>query len=301
MQARKGERKWVAGASGGIAGMLAETATLPIDTVKIRMQVNLGSGGEAPLGIVGTAQGIVKQEGIGGLYKGLAPGLLRQAVYQSIKMLIYEPIRDASIALLGDDAPELAVRLVAGGTAGVLGTAVSSPTDIMKVRMQADVAGTRYSGMIDAFAKTYRQEGIAAFWKGSTANMQRSFVVNASELAAYDTSKSILVGSYGWDGSAIATHAVCAFNAGFVAAVTSTPIDLAKTRIMNAGNGNVVYSGILDCLRTTVRNEGPMALYKGFLPNWFRLAPWTLVFFMSYENVRAAIGSVDATLQEKGF
>lgn len=301
MQAREGERKWVAGVSGGLAGILAETATLPVDTVKIRMQVATGAEGAKPLGVGATLQGIVAKEGIAGLYKGLAPGLMRQAVYQSVKMLIYEPIRDATYGVLGKDASPLAVRLMSGGVAGMVGTVISSPTDIMKVRMQGDVTGTRYRGVFDAFATTYRQEGVAAFWKGAGANMQRSFVVNASELATYDTSKSLLVGSYGWDERSTSTHALCAFSAGFVAAVTSTPIDLAKTRLMNAGGGNAAYRGILDCLQTTARKEGPMALYKGFLPNWFRLAPWTLVFFMSYENIRGTVSGVDAAMQAKGF
>ncbi len=35
-----------------------------------------------------------REEGLGGLYKGLTPALLRQAVYSSVRMGVYEPIRD---------------------------------------------------------------------------------------------------------------------------------------------------------------------------------------------------------------
>ena len=48
------------------------------------------------------------------------------------------------------------------------------------------------------------------------ANIQRSFIVNACELATYDTSKDILCSDYNWDKNKVTTHAVCALNAGLV-------------------------------------------------------------------------------------
>ncbi len=35
-----------------------------------------------------------REEGVAGLFKGLTPALLRQAVYSSVRMGVYEPIRD---------------------------------------------------------------------------------------------------------------------------------------------------------------------------------------------------------------
>ena len=68
-------------------------------------------------------------------------------------------------------------------------------------------------------------------------------------------------------------------------------MDLAKTRLMNAGDGRAVYRGMFHCLTSTARNEGIFALYKGFFPNWFRLAPWTLMFFLSYERIRFGLST----------
>ena len=33
------------------------------------------------------------------------------------------------------------------------------------------------------------------------------------------------------------------------------------------------------------------ALYKGFLPCWLRMAPWSLTFWLSYEQIRKAAGA----------
>jgi len=47
----------------------------------------------------------------------------------------------------------------------------------------------------------------------------------------------------------------------------------------------------VDCLRQTVSKEGFVALYKGFLPCWIRMAPWSLTFWLSFEQIRKMIGA----------
>ncbi|KAK9271041.1 hypothetical protein L1049_026630 [Liquidambar formosana] len=46
------------------------------------------------------------------------------------------------------------------------------------------------------------------------------------------------------------------------------------------------YSGALDCAMKTVRAEGPMALYKGFIPTISRQGPFTVVLFVTLEQIR---------------
>ena len=46
-------------------------------------------------------------------------------------------------------------------------------------------------------------------------------------------------------------------------------------------------AGPIDCAVKTVRAEGPLALYKGFVPAYARLGPWQLVFFLTFEKVNA--------------
>lgn len=44
-------------------------------------------------------------------------------------------------------------------------------------------------------------------------------------------------------------------------------------------------------MQQTVAKEGIMALYKGFLPVWIRMAPWSLTFWMSFEQIRHLLGA----------
>lgn len=45
------------------------------------------------------------------------------------------------------------------------------------------------------------------------------------------------------------------------------------------------YNGALDCALKTVKAEGPMALYKGFVPTISRHGPFRVVLFVTIEQV----------------
>ena len=81
-------------------------------------------------------------------------------------------------------------------------------------------------------------------------------------------------------------HGVASFAAGLAAAITSTPVDTLKTRLMQQPVGpdgkGLHYRGMIDCATQTVKGEGVMGLYRGFIPTWFRIGPWAMIMFMSF-------------------
>ena len=44
-----------------------------------------------------------------------------------------------------------------------------------------------------------------------------------------------------------------------------------------------------------LKNEGPLAFYKGFWPLFQRKVTWTVIFFTAYEQLRSAANHCDAT------
>jgi hypothetical protein len=81
-------------------------------------------------------------------------------------------------------------------TAGAIAITVANPTDLVKVRLQAEgklAPGVqrRYTGAMDAYAKIARQEGVAALWTGLGPNVARNAIINAAELASYDQVKQV--------------------------------------------------------------------------------------------------------------
>lgn len=202
-------------------------------------------------------------------------------------MGVYEPLRN----FISGDTPAHQIhffkRVLAGGTSGAIGCIVANPFDLMKIRMQADTTGNRYPhGLWRALQSVVRTETVAGLWTGILPNVQRAFFVNAAELATYDTFKQHLMMRVGL-GDHVGTHFLASMGAGFVAAVVSNPIDLSKSRLMTQGE-NRVYRGMVHCIVKTVNEEGPLALYKGFVPNWMRLGTWCVLMFVTYEQYRKA-------------
>ena len=59
---------------------------------------------------------------------------------------------------------------MAGSTTGALAVAFAQPTDVVKVRFQAQglVDGEkRYSGTMDAYRTIARDEGVRGLWRGT--------------------------------------------------------------------------------------------------------------------------------------
>jgi len=82
-------------AFGGIASCIAEVITLPMDTVKTRLQLQgeLGSVRQYS-GSFDAVGKIARNEGILAFWKGIAPALLRQATYGSMRYGFYTPIKN---------------------------------------------------------------------------------------------------------------------------------------------------------------------------------------------------------------
>ena len=60
----------------------------------------------------------------------------------------------------------------------------------------------------------------------------RNSIINAAELASYDSYKQITTQNLGM-GEGLTLHYLCAFGAGFNTVIVRSPVDDLKTRLMN--------------------------------------------------------------------
>ncbi|KAJ4714531.1 Mitochondrial uncoupling protein [Melia azedarach] len=300
---------------GGIASIVAGCSTHPLDLIKVRMQLQgeshapaaqslrpalafqTGSSSvhvSAPprVGPVTVGVRILQQEGVAALFSGVSATVLRQTLYSTTRMGLYDILKQKWTDPETRNMPLLR-KITAGLVAGGIGAAVGNPADVAMVRMQADgrlppAQRRNYKSVVDAITRMAKQEGVTSLWRGSSLTVNRAMLVTASQLASYDQIKeTILAKGVMRDG--LGTHVTASFAAGFVAAVASNPVDVIKTRVMNmkVEPGKAPpYSGAIDCALKTVKSEGPMALYKGFIPTISRQGPFTVVLFVTLEQVR---------------
>nr|XP_033791486.1 mitochondrial uncoupling protein 4 [Geotrypetes seraphini] len=290
------------------AAAVAELATFPLDLTKTRLQIQgeaalrrLGNNAEVlPYrGMIRTAAGIVQEEGLLKLWQGFTPALYRHIVYSGVRMLTYEQLRGTVLRTADDKSFPLWQSVVGGMLAGAIGQFFASPTDLVKVQMQMEgrrkLEGKppRIRGVHHAFMMILSEGGVRGLWAGWVPNVQRAALVNLGDLTTYDSAKHfLLLNMHLQDG--ILCHSIASLCSGLIAAILGTPADVIKSRIMNQprdkqGRG-LLYKSSIDCLIQAIRGEGFMSLYKGFVPTWMRMAPWSLVFWLTYEQIRRTAG-----------
>lgn len=288
-----GDSDWRPFIYGGLASCVAEFGTFPIDTTKTRLQVqgqklDINHATLKYTGMLDCFMKIWKQEGYKSLYAGIWPAVLRQATYGTIKFGTYYSLKKIATKHYGNET--VTINVTCAVIAGALSSAIANPTDVIKVRMQ--VQGTHGGvGLVGCFKDVYTHEGISGLWKGVSPTAQRAAVIAAVELPVYDFCKGHLMNAFG---DQVANHFISSFIASLGSAVASTPIDVVRTRLMNQRKPkNVgmlipmhIYTGTLDCFIQTFKNEGFWAFYKGFVPAWFRMGPWNIIFFITYEQLK---------------
>ena len=303
---------------GGIASIIAGCSTHPLDLIKVRMQLQGENNLPKPVqnlrpalafqtgstlhvaaavppprvGPISVGVRLVQQEGLAALFSGVSATVLRQTLYSTTRMGLYDVLKTKWTDSVTGTMP-LGKKIEAGLIAGGIGAAVGNPADVAMVRMQADgrlppAQRRNYKSVVDAITRMAKQEGVTSLWRGSSLTVNRAMLVTASQLASYDQFKEMILEN-GVMRDGLGTHVTASFAAGFVAAVASNPIDVIKTRVMNMRvepGATPPYAGALDCALKTVRAEGPMALYKGFIPTISRQGPFTVVLFVTLEQVR---------------
>jgi solute carrier family 25 uncoupling protein 8/9 len=81
---------------------------------------------------------VAADEGVFALWSGLVPGLQRQFIFNGLSIGLYVPVRDfISGELQPGQNPTLFQKVIAGMITGTIGITIANPTDVVKIRMQA--------------------------------------------------------------------------------------------------------------------------------------------------------------------
>ena len=290
-------------ATAAVAATVAETVTFPLDLTKTRLQIQgeVASKNNNGLkrGMLRVAFGVVQDEGLTKLWQGLLPAVYRHIIYTGARMAAYEHLRNYVLKRNDDGSVAPWKAIVGGLVAGSLGQLVASPMDLVKVQMQMDGRrvlegkAPRANGVIYTLTQIVKRGGVKGLWAGWVPNVQRAALVNMGDLATYDSIKRVLIIHMHLNDNWFC-HLLASSCSGLVSAILGTPADVIKTRIMNQkrnkyGKG-LYYKSSVDCFMQTIKNEGFFSLYKGFIPIWSRMAPWSLTFWLTWEEIRKLSG-----------
>ena len=108
--------------------------TIPFDTAKVRLQIQ---GEKAKYnGMLHCIKTIAVEEGFSSLYKGLSAGLQRKMVFASLRIGLYEPVKQLYVGKDHQGPISIFTRILAALTTGAVGISIANPTDVVKIRFQ---------------------------------------------------------------------------------------------------------------------------------------------------------------------
>ncbi|KAL5238185.1 hypothetical protein ACI65C_005595 [Semiaphis heraclei] len=208
----------------------------------------------------------------------------------------------------------------AGSLASLCSAFALCPTELIKVRLQAaDLDRANLSaasgrpqnaavGTLQVVARVWTTEGgLRGMYRGLGSTVAREMPGYYVFFLAYEASRTYM---NNWHhGSLAALTAPTVEHQEDPAWVTMTagaaagaclwlvvyPVDAIKSRIQaSGGGGGIVESssgGFLRAMAMSVRNEGPLALYRGLAPTLLRTVPASAVMFWTVERTQTLMSS----------
>jgi len=166
--------------SGMASGSIAVCIGTPFDIALVRLQ----SDSMAPVAerknygnVFNALTRTAKEEGVGALYKGLAPNILRGMAMNVGMLACYDQAKETVGKLLGDpmtDGPALTTQIGASCVAGFTAALFSMPFDLIKSRLMAQkpdptTGKMQYGGVADCAMQVMKKEGPIGFFGGFSA------------------------------------------------------------------------------------------------------------------------------------
>ncbi|XP_045537078.1 mitochondrial 2-oxoglutarate/malate carrier protein [Papilio machaon] len=155
-------------------------------------------------------------------------------------------------------------NFILGGCSGMMAASVVHPADLVKTRMQLLGPKVKLSTMT-VVQRIARKEGILGFYSGLSASLCRQATYTAGRTGCFYSLLDFYKGHYG-NPSFVAKLCLASI-AGSVGAVVGNPAEIALIRMTADGQmppeKRRNYKNVIDAIFRIVREEGPMALFRG--------------------------------------
>lgn len=159
---------------GGLAGMVAKTATNPLDRIRMLSQTGEHGGGHNT-SVFRLYRDILRNEGFLGLWAGNGANLLRVFPAKAVVFASNDYYRKLLQKWTGQERLSGSMSFLAGGMSGMSATLLTYPLDLARGRITGKLATARgqkvYGGIVETVVLTFKDEGFRALYKGATPTL----------------------------------------------------------------------------------------------------------------------------------
>ncbi|KFQ42601.1 Mitochondrial thiamine pyrophosphate carrier, partial [Nestor notabilis] len=280
------------------SGFVTRLLISPLDVIKIRFQLQIEqlssrNPGAKYHGILQAARRIFQEEGLVAFWKGHVPAQLLSVGYGAVQFTVFESMTQLAHNIPSYGTRDSLVHFTCGGLSACTATVAVQPLDTLRTRLAAQGEPKIYQNLRHAVVTMYQTEGPRTFYRGLTPTIIAVFPNAGLQFSFYNILQQFsewVIPAEGKKGGNI-KNLVCGSCAGIISKTLTYPFDLFKKRLQvggfeqaRAAFGQVrMYSGLLDCIRQIMREEGPRGFFKGLSPSLLKAAVSTGLTFFWYE------------------
>ncbi|TKY64706.1 mitochondrial adenine nucleotide transporter BTL1 [Spatholobus suberectus] len=280
--------------SGALAGAMTKAILAPLETIRTRMVVGVGSKN-----IAGSFIQVIEQQGWQGLWAGNMINMLRIIPTQAIELGTFECVKRAMISVQEkwkeNEYPNLQIGCinlnlslswispvaVAGAAAGVASTLACHPLEVLKDRLT--VSPEAYPNLGIAIRNIYKDGGVGAFYAGISPTLIGMLPYSTCYYFMYDTMKTSYCQTRNKKSLTRPEMLLIGALAGFTASTISFPLEVARKRLMVGALQGKCPPNMAAALSEVIREEGLKGLYRGWSASCLKVMPSSGITWMFYE------------------
>ncbi|KAL0851807.1 hypothetical protein ABMA28_000116 [Loxostege sticticalis] len=200
----------------------------------------------------------------------------------------------------GHDPTAFLKDFIAGGISAAVSKTAVAPIERVKLILQVQHVSKqisedkRYKGIVDAFIRIPKEQGFTSLWRGNLANVIRYFPTQALNFAFKDVYKGMFLAGVDkntqfWRN--FAGNLASGGAAGATSLCFVYPLDYARTRLAaDVGKGKAKeFNGLIDCLMKTIKSDGIIGLYRGFIVSVQGIIIYRATYFGFYDTARGML------------
>jgi len=196
---------------------------------------------------------------------------------------------------------------MAGGVSAAVSKTVVAPIERVKLLLQVQAASKQiaakdqYKGIIDAFIRIPKEQGIRSFWRGNMVNVIRYFPTQALNFAFKDRYKKFFMSGVDKKtqfGKWFLANLASGGAAGASSLCFVYPLDFARTRLsadVGKSAAEREFTGLGNCLVKTFKTDGFAGLYRGFNMSVQGIIVYRAAYFGLYDTARGMLSDPKKT------
>ncbi|XP_031376263.1 probable mitochondrial adenine nucleotide transporter BTL1 isoform X2 [Punica granatum] len=255
--------------SGALAGAMTKAVLAPLETIRTRMVVGVGSKS-----ITGSFLEAIELGTFECVKRAVTSAQEKWNEDESPKLQIGGLTLNLSLSWVSPVA-------VAGAAAGIASTLACHPLEVLKDRLT--VSPDMYPSLRVAVSKIFQDGGIGAFYAGISPTLIGMLPYSTSYYFIYETAKKSYCSAKKKKSLNRPELLLIGALAGFTASTLSFPLEVARKRLMVGALQGKCPPHMAAALAEVVQEQGLMGLYRGWGASCLKVMPSSGITWMFYE------------------